>query len=563
MTVDTEKADPNATRQGSALAAALGIFSSKVIGQFREIAIATFFGVGPHADVWRTALRAPNVLQNLLGEQTLSAAFIPIYSSLIHQGRREEAGRFAGAILGLLLATATLIVVIGMAFAPQIVGVLAAGFLRDANAVAAGTASVDRFPLLVEAVRIVFPMTGLLVLSAWALGILNSHRRFYLPYAAPIIWNLAILVALLGAAWKSGGLGDPAAVTAQTLETWLFAACWGALVGAALQLAIQLPTIHRLLPELRLSFSLNAPRVREALGALGPALAGRGVVQLSLYVDTFLATFLAAGATAAIGFATTLLNVPLGVFGMSVAAAELPELARRDPLQAGHEIAGRIIRGLRQSSFVVLPSMIGLTALGWLVVGLIYRYGSFGVAEQWLVYLVLVAYSLGLLASTWSRLLQNSFFALRDTRTPARIALLRLFLSATTGIVLMMWLDSFRLVDFKAGLAEHLRLGALALGLASSLGAWFEALALIHALRRRLPELKWPFARLTKLFLLALVPLPIVCGLWHLLRDSAFGLVAAPVLGLYALIYLGAAWFGKVEELSFWLEHPRLRRFLR
>jgi len=154
---------------------ALGILSSRAFGFLRESVLAFFFGAGPHADVFRIALRGPNLLQNLLGEQTLSASFIPIYSRMLGAGRGDEAGRFAGAILGLLMAVASLVALLGVLFAEPIVAILAPGYLGDAARVAGGLAEVDRYSLAVTAVRIVFPMTAVLVLSAWSLGVLNSH----------------------------------------------------------------------------------------------------------------------------------------------------------------------------------------------------------------------------------------------------------------------------------------------------------------------------------------------------------------------------------------------------
>ncbi|HEV2846041.1 MAG TPA: lipid II flippase MurJ, partial [Thermoanaerobaculia bacterium] len=284
----TEPAEPPApveaaAGRGGAVLVAAGILSSRLIGLVRNMVLSHYFGAGAHADVLTVAMRAPNFLQNLLGEGTLSAAFIPIYSRLLHEGKREEAGRFAGAIFGLLCATAGALALLGVLLARPITTVLAFGFKGDAGA-------VDRFELTVQAVRIIFPMTMFLVLSAWALGVLNSHRRFFLPYFAPVVWNGAIIAALVWAGYQDA-----------PLDRLLFAACWGALAGGALQLLVQLPTALRLLRSFRPSLSPRVPGVKEALGAFGPVLAGRGVVQLAGYVDLFLASFLAAGAIAALG----------------------------------------------------------------------------------------------------------------------------------------------------------------------------------------------------------------------------------------------------------------------
>lgn len=542
-----------ATTPSGARSVALGILLSKVGGLLREMIIARFFGVGPHADVYRTAFRAPNVLQNMLGEQTLSAAFIPFYSRMLAEGRREEAGRFAGAVFGLLVAAVAALVAIGMLLAPAIVAVLAAGFRGDAALVAAGEASVDRFPLTVRAVRIIFPMTGLLVLSAWALGVLNSHRRFLLPYLSPLVWNAAIVSALLWAAGGVGRLGTPAGV--EGLERGLFAVCFGALAGGLLQFVVQLPLVFRLMRGFRVSLSRRILGVRESLRALGPALAGRGVVQLSIYIDMFLASWLVEGAPSALGYAVMLVNLPLAAFGMSVAAAELPELASVDPQGAGRRIAGRVRQGVRQSVFVIAPSVVGYLVFGFLVAGLVFRGGSFTLADNLLVYLVLCAYTLGLLASAISRLLQNTFFALRDTRTPARIAGVRLAVSALTGAGLMFWLDRFAVATVFGleGGGKNLHLGAVGLGLAASAGAWCELALLRRALRRRLAEVRLPASAVVRQLGLSLALAVPGLVIWALLPFRGVVASALVVLPCYVVCYLGFAWWTRAPELELWL----------
>ncbi len=557
--------DANVARQGRQSAVsgarfvALGILASKLGGLAREMVIARFFGVGAHADVLRNAFRAPNVLQALLGEQTLSAAFIPFYSRMLAEGRREQAGRFAGAVFGLLVAAVSALVLAGVLLAPAIVSVLAAGFVGDAAEVAAGRASVDRFALTVRAVRIIFPMTGLLVLSAWALGVLNSHRRFLLPYLSPLVWNASIVFALLAA--TDGIAGWPSSDTASPgqLERWLFAACSGALAGGLAQFGVQLPLVFRLMRGFRVSLSRRVAGVGEALSALGPALAGRGVVQLSAYVDIFLASWLAQGAPSALGYAVILINLPLGAFGMSVAAAELPELSRSDPAKARRRVAGRIDRALRQSIFFVAPSVVGYLVFGFLAAGLIFRGGSFTVEGNLLVYLVLAAYTPGLLPSVISRLLQNTFYALRDTRTPARIASVRLLTSAVLGTVLMRFLDRFSVAGTLGleGTTQDLYLGAVGLAAAGSAGAWCELALLRRALGRRLPEVRLPVAFIAgRLGLATVLAVPGLI-LWALAPMPGVAAQALLVLPCYALCYLGVAWWSRSPELELWLGRQR------
>lgn len=558
-----------------------GILASRLVGFLRDMAVAYFFGVGPHADVWRTALRMPNVLQNLLGEGTISASFIPVYSRFLAEGRREQAGAFAGAVLGLLLALVSAAVVAGMLAAPYLVALLTPGFVTDAGtnlppgvgALAdllrglpgseTPAGGVDRYALAVRAVRLVFPMTGVLVLFAWALGVLNSHRRFFLSYFAPVLWNVSILAALFGAAflWLEDPLGIErlSDVPPDTLTRLLFAAFTGALVGGVLQLLLPLPQVFRLLRGFRLSVSMRVEGVREALRAFGPVVAGRGVYQISTYVDLFLASLLAAGALAALGFAQVLYLLPISLFGMSVAASELPELSRLRPEEVETFLA-RLHRSLRQILFLVMPTVVGYLGLGLLIVEALFRRGSFGAGDSWLVYLVLGGYTLGLPATTVSRLLQNAFYAVGDTRTPARIAVWRVAASTAVALPLMFWLDGWTVADLvgPAAGADRLYLGAVGLALGASVGAWVELARLRRALRQRLAAFEVPWRAAGRMSALAAGLLMPALGLWWGLAGGAPPLLAALALGVYGVGYLALAHRLGWDEAAAWT--GRLRR---
>ncbi len=548
---------------GGTLAVAGGIFSSRLAGLLRTSALGAFFGVGPHADVFSAALRLPNLLQNLLGEQTLSAAFIPVYSRLLAAGRREEAGRLAGAVFSLLVTVAGAAAALGVLFARPIVGLLAAGFLRDRELIALGQASVDRYELAVAAVRWIFPMTALLVLSAWALGVRNSHGKFFLSYFSPVFWNASIVGAV---AWVAYGGG--ATVADRLLE----AACIGAFLGGGIQFLVQLPGLRGDLAGFRLSLDLRPQAVKEVLAALGPTLAGRGVVQLSSYLDQLLASLLAAGAVAALFYAQTLYLLPVSLFGMSVAAAALPRLARSGAGSGGSAGASAseaalstgTARALETAAFLNLPSFLAYLLLGLPIVeGVFQLFGKgFGAAESRLVYLVLAAYSIGLPASTSSRVLQAGFYARGDTRTPARIAVLRVAMSLAVGLPAMFWLDRLRLGDVAVlgAPGSTLRLGAVGLGLAATAAAWLELGALRRAARVQLPSLVWPaaaFRRFTLYALGAAAPLALAY------LAAADGLVhptllAAALCTLFGTGYLGiAAAFGEAPARA-WI--GRLRR---
>ena len=552
------KSDRSPSRDGAGIGGAqrvaLGMVLSRAAGFVREIFLAYYFGVGPHMDVFRTALRGPNLLQNLLGEQSLSASFIPIYSRMIASDRRQEAGRFAGAIFGLLLALSGMLALVGVVLAEPVVMIVAPGYLSDASLVAAGNQTVDRFPLAVSAVRIIFPMTGVLVLSAWSLGVLNSHRRFFLPYMAPALWNASIVTALVFAA-RILGFGAAAGVDNSGLDNLLIAGCIGALVGGVLQFVVQLPLVFRCLTDFKVSFSPRVDGVRQAISAFVPLLAGRGAVQLSSYLDLLLASFLVAGALAALGWAQTLYLLPIGLFGMSVAAAELPELSRT--IHTGDEADNleRLRNSLSQVAFLTIPTAIGYLGLGFLIIAALFRRGNFGLTDNWLVYAVLCAYSVGLVPSTSSRLLNNLFFAQGRTKVPARIGIERVILSGVLGASLMIILDRYSVagvIGLDSEADQTLHFGAVGLALGAGLSSWFELWRLRRALRDVLDRSFMPWRRAAAMAGLSLLALIAAALVWWYSRDLVPSIALAPVFGAYALLYLVGAKLLGWPELSRW-----------
>lgn len=365
------------TRRTATLVAG-GILASRLTGLARERGISHFLGTSFAADAFTVAFRLPNLLQHLLGEGVLSASFIPVYGRLLGDGREEEeAGRVAGAVLGLLAVVTGVVVVVGVVAAEPLTTVVAAG-LRDRP---------DAFALTVRLVRILFPAVGLLVLSAWCLGVLNSHRRFFLSYVAPALLNLAQLATLV-AVGPAVVVPDPTtglrgAMGEARLVTWLAV---GTVVGGLLQFGVQVPTVVRVTRGLRPSLRIDLPGVRRTIRSFLPVVGARGVVQVSTFVHVFLASFLAAGALATLRFSQILHGLPIALFGMSVAAAELPELSRTGPAERA-EVADRLAPGLARIAALVVPTAVGYLVLGDLLVGAVFQSGAFGSRDTVAVWL--------------------------------------------------------------------------------------------------------------------------------------------------------------------------------
>ena len=452
---------------------AAGILVSRIFGFAREIVFAHHFGTGTLADAWRAALRIPNVLQNLLGEGTLSASFIPVYARLLEEGREEEAGRAAGAVLGLLATVAGVLAALGAWTAPWLAPLIAPGFEGDGRA-----------DILVSLLRLLFPMTGVLVVSAWALGILNSHRRFFVSYVAPALWNLAMIVAVVAAAGRGVFGAD-----------LILAMAWGALAGGVLQLLFQLPFLLRFLRHVVPSLRTRITGVREIVTNFAPVVAARGAVNISALVDTNLASRLTAGSVGILGYAQILYMLPISLFGLAVAAAELPEMSR-DRAAGVKAVRERTERAAGTVLFWLIPVTAGYIVFHEEIMAVYRTGGAFGEADAVAAGVVLGAYALGLSASGTSRVLSSAFFALGDTRTPARIAYARILVSAAVGVALMFPLDRVTVGD--------LGLGAAGLAAGASVGAWLELALLRRSLAGRLSGLSLGGSRVARYILATL-----------------------------------------------------------
>lgn len=443
------------TGRGASLVGA-GILLSRLFGLVRQRVMGHYLGLGDAADAFGAAFRIPNFLQNLFGEGVLSASFIPVYARLRAEGRDADASRVAGAVAALLGLVTALLVAAGIAAAPWLVDLIAPGF------------EGAKRELVVTLVRILFPGSGLLVLSAWCLGVLNSHRKFFISYTAPVAWNLAIIVALV----TSGAHLAPYGIAK--------AAAWGAVAGSALQLAVQVPPVVALLRELHFVPDVSSAHVREIAKNFVPVFVGRGVVQISGYVDTVIASLLPTGAVAALANAQVLSMLPISLFGMAVSAAELPEMSSAvGPADAAAaHIRRRLTVGLDRIAFFVVPSAVAFAAFGDIVAGALFQTGRFTHADAVYVWGVLAGSAVGLVASTRGRLYASAFYAIRDTVTPLKFAIARVAMTIALGLFAALWLPQL------VGLAP--RWGAAGLTASAGLAGWVEFALLRRGLRRRI-----------------------------------------------------------------------------
>lgn len=502
----------------SALMVGSGILVSRIVGVIRQRVFAHYLGTSDAAGAFSAAFRIPNFLQNVFGEGALSASFIPVYAKLLASGDEKEARRVANAVLTLLLLVTSVIVLVGVLTTPYFVDLFAYSFNPATRA------------LTIRLVQILFPGAGLLVLSAWCLGVLNSHRRFFLSYIAPVAWNVAIIATLIafGGGQDQSGLAVMVAL--------------GSVVGSVLQIAVQFPTVLKLLKSIGPVLDFVDINVRKVLTNFIPVFVSRGVVQISAFVDAMLAGLISSQAVAALTYAQSLYTLPVSLFGMSVSAAELPAMS--GTLGTKDEVAVQLRRrldaGLQRISFFIVPSAMAMFVFGDVMTGALYQTGEFKHTDSVYVWGILAGSTIGLLASTHGRLYSSTYYALHDTRTPLVYATIRVVLTTILGYICAIVLPPVLGLDPKWGVA----------GLTASAGiaGWIEYLLLRHSLNSRIGTTGVAALYLIKLWTAAAVSAAVGFGLKMLLVPMRAIPLAIFVLGTYGVLYfLIGAGFGIVE----------------
>ena len=513
-----------------ALFVALGIFATKLFGLVRQAFIAKYLGATGAADAFNAATRIPNLLQNLFGEGALSASFIPVYARLRAQREDREAGTVAGGVLSTLALVLSVLVVLGIVFTPQLLPIVAGGFKGETRALA------------ISFVRIVFPGIGIFVIGAWCLGVLNSHRRFFVSYAAPVAWSVVMIAALV---WY--GPRQPIVQLART-------ACWAFVVGAIAQVLVQIPSVVGLVRhDLRLGFHWSNENVRTVLRNFVPVGVSRGIVQISNYVDILISSFLPAGTLSLLTYATTISYVPVSLFGIGISAAELPEMSSvlGSTDERARKLRERLNQGLRQIAYFVIPSALAMVAAGDTMADALFGHGK--VTHQGTIYMwgILAGSAVGLLASTSGRLYSSTFYALHDTRTPLKFACIRVALTSILGYVFAITVPKLLRIDPTWGAA----------GLTISFGVagWSEFMLLRHGMNSRIGATGIPVSLSTKLWGSGLVAGVVAFALKrvvHLPRIPE----AIIVLGAFGLVYFAATSALHVPESRLLLRKLRLAR---
>lgn len=407
----------------------------------RDVLIAQLFGAALAADAFFVAFAIPSMFRRLLTEGALTSAFIPVYSDVRAQKGEGEARLFSGAMTVSLAVFLAVFCLLGIYFARPIVAVLAPGF-------AGVSAKLD---LTTRLTQTMFPFLFFIGLSAIAVGVLNSARRFFLPALAPAVQNIAMIAALTGAGWFVG------------VDRAIFWLAWGVVIGGALQLLIQVPLMWKLGISPIPSLPWQAPSVGRCLSLMGPAAFGVAILQVNVLIDRWLASFLQEGSISYLYYANRLVQFPHGILSVAVAAAVFPLLADseaegRRTQGNGNGTRGTLAEAGKLTMFITLPATFGLMALAHPIMEVLFERGAFTAADSANSAATLRAYALGLVFFGFVRLMAAAYHARLDTKFPVRCANWAVLANVVVSVALM----------FPLGVVGL----ALATSLASALNAW-------------------------------------------------------------------------------------------
>ncbi len=378
----------------------MGTLLSRILGFFRDMVIAHFFGAGMVADAFFVAFRIPNLWRRLVGEGSMTISFIPVYTEYLTLRSEEESREvthIAFTIAGVILLILTLL---GIFFSPILIQVIAPGFIQIP----------EKFQLTVTLNQIIFPYLFFMGLFALCMGILNSHRHFFAPAIAPIFLNISIIFSVF--------------LFYHTFQIPVMTLALGVLAGGVIQFLFQIPFLWKKRITFRLNFNYRHPAIKRIGLLMVPGMIGTAVYQLNVFVDTIFASFLPSGSVSYLFFADRLLEFPLGIFAIAVGMASLPSLSKLASQEKMEEFRETLSFSFRLVSFISVPAMVGLIALKTPIINLLFQRGLFDYNATEKTALALLFYSVGLWAIAGSRTIVPAFYSLQDTWTPLKIALI-------------------------------------------------------------------------------------------------------------------------------------------
>jgi len=417
--------------------------TSRVLGFLRDMLVALAFGAGPVTDAFFVAFRIPNILRRLLAEGALATAVIPVFTEYAVTRSREELVRMLAAVLAAALAVLSIVTIVGVIAAPWIVSVIAPGFAEDPG----------QRHLAVQLTRVMFPYLILVGLAAFAMGVLNSQGRFFVAALGPAISNVGMIVCVLA--------------LARHVDPPILSLAIGVLVGGVGQFVVQVPSLRAVGLLVRPSRDLRHPALARVAHLLLPAVFGLAAVQVSVFVNTLLASLLPSGSISFLYYADRVMEFPLGVFGIALASASLPAMSRQAAEGDVRGVASTVNFALRLATYISLPATIGLVVLSAPITRLLFERGRFNAADTSATAVALVWYAVGLVGFAGARIAAQSFYAVAEPGTAVKLGVVSIVANLLAAVLLM-------------GPMGHAGLAA-----ASSFGAYVNLGGLLWAARRR------------------------------------------------------------------------------
>lgn len=511
----------------SAGVASLAIGMSRITGLVREMLMARLFGAGQAFDAFLLGFRIPNLTRDLFAEGALSSAFVPVFSEYLTKRDKAEAVRLANLVGTALMIIVGLFCLVGTFAAPLLVNIFAPGFHDQPG----------KFELAVTMTRIMFPFLLLVTLAAQAMGVLNSINVFGVPATASTMFNIGSVTFGLVIGFLLGPL-----IGISKIEGMAY----GVVLGGALQLFWQVPSLVRAGFIYRPAIDWSDPGLRRIMGTMGPAILGNAAVQINVLVNTNFASSLVDplrgvnGPVSWLGYAFRFMQLPLGLFGVALATATLPSISRSAAAGDYDEFRRTLSKSLATVFLLTAPSSVGLFVLGQSIIGAIYEWGAFDLYDTRRTAEALSCFALGLLGYAGVKILTPAFYALGDSRTPMLVSL--------TSVLINM--------GAAYSLTHYTKLGHAGLALSTSLVALFTFLVQFLLLRARLGGIygRKLVASLSKIAVAAMAMGLLVAGINEMLlrefgetKTTFFVNIAITIpLGLLAFYYM-CKWLGVVE----------------
>ena len=444
----------------SRLARSAGLISiatlaSRVLGVARESVLAAIFGAGsgPEMDAFNVAFRVPNLLRDLFAEGAMTAAFVPTFTATLTNRGRESAWRLGNLVLNGLLVVTGVLVVIGIVFAGPITHAMASG-----KEFASVPGKLELTTLLT---RFMLPFLTTVAVAVAMMGMLNSLHRFFIPALAPAMFNVATIVCAVALVPFMHLVGLPG----------IAAIAIGTVLGGLGQIALQWPVLHAEGFRYRPIVDFKDPELRQILRLMGPGTLGLAAVQINVFVNTVLATTQPQGAVSWLNYAFRLMYLPIGLFGVSIATAALPDISRHAAAGNRAAIRGTVSQGLRLMLMLNVPATIGLVALANPIVAFLLQRGRFTGHDTAATAAALMCYAPGLLGYSAVKIASPTFYSLNDSRTPVIVSVLTVLTNLGLNLTLV-----------------HI-IGYRGLALGTAMAAIFNAGALLWLLRKRLDGL--------------------------------------------------------------------------